>query len=166
MGGMMEWLEHVAKACESVERHQLESWLSSRLKGVVSFDGTKVCNMITNAGINAIVSALCNVNRANSRLVKPIFQIEQFGASTSVTAPNKNDTTLGGSVSYRMCEQVDSVGKKMVVSNFIGQPEFNFNWKKVGLFLSTGQLFCIAQVNEAKTSQVAKTVLWEIEFTG
>ena len=163
---MMEWLEHVAKACESVERSQLEGWLGARLKGVVSFDGKRIGNMITNAGISAIVSALCNVNRSNSRLVAPIFQIEQFGASTSTVEPNKNDTSLGGSVSYRMCEQVDSVGKKMVVSNFIGQPEFNFNWRKVGLFLATGQLFSIAQVNESKTSQVAKTVVWEIEFTG
>lgn len=162
----MEWLEHVARACESVERCQLERWLDSRLKGVVSLDGAKVGNLITNAGINAVVSALSNVNRSNSRLVAPIFQIEQFGASTSETVPNKNDKTLGGSVSFRMCEQVDSVGRKIVVSNFIGQPEFNFNWKKVGLFLATGQLFCVAQVNESKTSQVAKTVLWEIEFTG
>lgn len=162
----MEWLEHVARACENIEKEQLKSWLGSRLKGVVSFDGTRIGNMITNAGISAIVSALCNINRSNSRLVAPIFQIEQFGASTSTTAPNKNDTSLGGSVSYRMCEQVDSVGNKMVVSNFIGQPEFNFNWKKVGLFLATGQLFSIAQVNESKTSQVAKTVVWEIEFTG
>ena len=162
----MEWLEHVARACENIEKEQLESWLGSRLKGLVSFDGTRIGNMITNAGISAIVSALCNANRSNSRLVAPIFQIEQFGASTSPTAPNKNDTSLGGSVSFRMCEQVDSVGNKMVVSNFIGQPEFNFNWKKVGLFLANGQLFSIAQVNESKTSQVAKTVVWEIEFTG
>lgn len=162
----MEWLEHVSDASRNLDKRDLAVWLDSRLKGVVSIDGKKVSNMITNAGLNAIVSALCNVNRSNSRLVAPIFQIEQFGASTSITAPNKNDSTLGGSVSYRMCEQVDSVGKKIVVSNFIGQPEFNFNWKKVGLFLATGQLFCIAQVNEAKTSQVAKTVLWEIEFSG
>jgi hypothetical protein len=163
---MMEWIEKIREAARGVDQSQLEGWLKGRLRGCVTIDGVETRNMITDAGIKAIVKALFNVNRFQSRVVIPSFQIETFGASTSVTAPNAGDTSLGGSVSFRNVEQVDSVGKKMVVTNFIGQPEFNFTWRKIGLFLATGQLFAVTQVVEPKTSQVAKTVIWEIEFEG
>jgi len=51
------------------------------------------------------------------------------------------------------------------VTNFIGTPEFNFTWRKIGLFLSDGTLFSATSVIEPKTESVAKTVVWEIEIT-
>lgn len=161
---MDSWIEKLKDACSGLDGVDLEKHLGSRLKGKVTIDGVSTPNMITDAGIKAIVKALCNVNRLQSRVVIPSFQIETFGASTSTAPPNSGDTTLGGSVSLRNVEQVDGVGRKIVVSNFIGQPEFNFTWRKIGLFLTTGQLFAVTQVHEPKTSQVAKTVIWEIEF--
>lgn len=161
---MDSWIEKLKEACQGLEGIDLEKHLKGRLRGKVTIDGISRSNMITDAGIKAIVKALCNVNRLQSRVVIPSFMIETFGASTSTTPPNSGDTTLGGSVSLRNIEQVDGVGKKIVISNFIGQPEFNFTWRKIGLFLTTGQLFAVTQVHEPKTSQVAKTVIWEIEF--
>jgi hypothetical protein len=158
------WLEKLFGLTANVNRVELEGYLGARLHGRVTIDGVTSSNMITKAGVKAIVSALCNYSRSSFRQLVPAFQIEKFGASTLTTPPKANDTTLGGSTSFRVCEQVDSVGTKMVVSNFIGQPEFNFNWGKVGLFLNGGQLFSVATVNESKTADVAKTVVWEIEF--
>lgn len=57
------------------------------------------------------------------------------------------------------------MGAKLIVTNFVGQPEMNFNWKKVGLYLANGVLFAVALVDEPKTDQVAKTVVWEIELS-
>ena len=169
MGGVMDWtanlwLEKLFSLTANVNRMELEGYLGSRLRGRVTIDGATTTNMITKAGVKAIVAALCNYTRSSFRQLVPAFQIEKFGASTSTTPPNSNDTTLGGSTSFRVCEQVDSIGTKIVVSNFIGQPEFNFNWGKVGLFLNGGQLFSVATVNESKTANVAKTVVWGIEF--
>jgi len=52
-----------------------------------------------------------------------------------------------------------------VVTNFIGQPEFNFTWRKVGLLLTDSTVFALCGVYEPKTDQVSKTVVWEIEFS-
>ncbi|MBP6928771.1 MAG: hypothetical protein KBC24_04265 [Caldisericia bacterium] len=163
---MKEWLENIRQAIGEVSGEAGAYFaLKGRLHGRVTIGDQTRENTVTDAGIRAIARALCSPVRQSGRTLSPVFRIEWFAASTSATPPTPKDTTLGGSVSLRSVEQVDALGKKLVVTNFIGQPEFNFTWRKVGLLLTDSTVFALCGVYEPKTDQVSKTVVWEIEFS-
>ena len=163
---MKEWLDRLKGHLPAgLTSSQLDDWLAKHLVGNVQMDGALTHNLVTTAGRRAIASALANPQKSYLGNIVPRFSILRFGASTSTDPPSQEDTTLGGSYSRRIVEQVDPIGEKLVVTNFVGTPEMNFTWRKVGLYLADDTLFSIAQVIEPKTSEMAKTVIWEISWT-
>ena len=169
MGGRIEimknWIEKLKKRIPAgLSEAQIDDLLKDHLVGKVRIGDFKTQNLITKVGRRAVISALSNPQKNYHGNIIPRFKILRFGASTSIETPTELDTSLGGSTYRRVVEQVDPVGDRLVVTNFIGTPEMNFVWRKVGLFLSDNTLFSIASVIESKTDTVLKTVVWEIEW--
>ncbi len=160
---MKNWLMMIkGKIPEGMNETQMDMFIKDHLFGKVIIDDFETRNLITSAGRRAVISALSNPQKNHNGSIVPRFKILKFGASTSTETPTQFDTSLGRTTSKRVIEQVDPVGDKLIITNFVGTPEMNFNWRKVGLFLSDGTLFSIAQCNEPKTNEVSKTVCWEI----
>lgn len=162
---MDNWFFNLRQHLKSTNFVDINQELCERLHGKITIGGKTTKNLITNAGIRVLAQALSNPQQIIGKNIVPTFQIYKFGASTSDSIPVPEDVSLGGTTSSRVVEQVDSMGAKLIVTNFVGQPEMNFNWKKVGLYLANGVLFAVALVDEPKTDQVAKTVVWEIELS-
>lgn len=136
--------------------------LKSRLRGIVTVNGQETRNLITNAGIRKVITSLGRHQMISGGKFAPTFKIHKFAASTNDATPSALDVSLGGSESKRVIEQVDAIGDNLHCTAFIMRQEFNFSWKKIGLYTQDGVLFCVTLLTQTKTSDTSLAVQWAI----